>query len=38
VLAPGHELPGIRPALSRYDSFVVVSNQRMNSRSAQSRQ
>jgi hypothetical protein len=38
VLAPGHELPGIRPALSRYDSFVVVSNQTMNSRSAQSRQ
>ena len=29
VLAPGHELPGIRLALSRYDSFVVVSNQRM---------
>ena len=34
LLAPGHELPGIRCALSRYDSFVVVSNQRMNSRSA----
>jgi hypothetical protein len=25
LLAPGHELPGIRRALSRYDSFVVVS-------------
>jgi hypothetical protein len=24
VLAPGHELPGIRRALSRFDSFVVV--------------
>ena len=24
LLAPGHELPGIRRALSRYDSFVVV--------------
>lgn len=24
LLAPGHELPGIRPALSRFDSFVVV--------------
>jgi hypothetical protein len=24
VLAPGHELPGIGRALSRYDSFVVV--------------
>ena len=25
LLAPGHELPGIGRALSRYDSFVVVS-------------
>lgn len=24
VLAPGHELPGIRRALSRFDSFVVI--------------
>lgn len=24
LLAPGHELPGIRRALSRFDSFVVV--------------
>ena len=27
LLAPGHELPGIRRALSRYDSFVVVSKE-----------
>jgi hypothetical protein len=27
LLAPGHELPGIRRALSRYDSFVVVSRE-----------
>jgi hypothetical protein len=25
LLAPGHELPGIGRALSRYDSFVVVA-------------
>jgi hypothetical protein len=24
LLAPGHELPGIRRALSRFDSFVVI--------------
>jgi hypothetical protein len=27
LLAPGHELPGIRCALSRYDSFVVVAKE-----------
>ena len=27
LLAPGHELPGIRRALSRFDSFVVVPKQ-----------
>jgi hypothetical protein len=27
LLAPGHELPGIGRALSRYDSFVVVSRE-----------
>jgi hypothetical protein len=27
VLAPGHELPGMRRALSRYDSFVVVAKE-----------
>lgn len=27
LLAPGHELPGIGRALSRYDSFVVVSKE-----------
>jgi hypothetical protein len=27
LLAPGHELPGIGRALSRYDSFVVVSTE-----------
>jgi hypothetical protein len=27
LLAPGHELPGIRRALSRYDSFVVVAKE-----------
>lgn len=26
LLAPGHELPGFRRALIRYDSFVVVSS------------
>jgi hypothetical protein len=26
-LVPGHELPGIRGALSRYDSFVVVAKE-----------
>ena len=25
LLAPGHELPGTSRALSRYDSFVIVS-------------
>jgi hypothetical protein len=28
LLAPGHELPGIGRALSRYDSFVVVTKER----------
>jgi hypothetical protein len=27
LLVPGHQLPGIRRALSRYDSFVVVSKE-----------
>jgi len=27
LLAPGHELPGVRRALSRFDSFVVVPKQ-----------
>ena len=27
VLAPGHELPRIRAAMSRYDSFVVVPDE-----------
>jgi len=27
LLVPGHELPGIRRALSRYDSFVVVAKE-----------
>ena len=27
LLAPGHELPGFRRALSRYDSFVVVAKE-----------
>jgi hypothetical protein len=27
LLAPGHELPGIRGGLSRYDSFVVVAKE-----------
>ena len=27
LLAPGHELPGFRRALIRYDSFVVVSSE-----------
>jgi hypothetical protein len=27
LLAPGHELPAIRRALSRYDSFVVVAKE-----------
>lgn len=27
LLAPGHELPGIRRALNRFDSFVVVSKE-----------
>jgi hypothetical protein len=27
LLAPGHDLPGTRRRLSRYDSFVVVSRE-----------
>jgi hypothetical protein len=27
LLVPGHELPGIGHALSRYDSFVVVAKE-----------
>lgn len=27
LLVPGHELPGIGRALSRYDSFVVVAKE-----------
>jgi hypothetical protein len=27
VLAPGHELPAVGHALSRYDSFVVISKE-----------
>ena len=27
LLAPGHQLPEIRGALSRYDSFVVVASE-----------
>jgi hypothetical protein len=32
LLAPGHELPGIGRALSRYDSFVVVSREEAEGR------
>jgi hypothetical protein len=37
LLAPGHELPGIRRALSRYDSFVVVSNDEVAGRERRER-
>jgi hypothetical protein len=37
LLTPGHELPGIRRALSRYDSFVVVSNDGVNGRERRER-
>jgi hypothetical protein len=40
LLAPGHELPGIRRALSRYDSFVLVPSEQAGGggdRGAQSR-
>jgi hypothetical protein len=32
LLAPGHELPEIRRAMSRYDSFVVVSREEAEGR------